>query len=243
MYFTDESIKIHYKKEGLNGPAIILLHGWGQSLETFDFLIKHLKENYQVFALDLPGFGKSDQPTKSLSIDDYVKTLKNFISHEKITDFILLGHSLGGRIAIKYSANNRVRKLVLINSAGIRPKRSLDYYFRVYRYKLMKKLGRTNPNAGSADYRSATSVMKGTLSLVVKEDLKQYADIIKAETLIIWGSDDQVTPLKDAYTFLNLIDNSDLAIIPGTGHFCYLENKAYFLMIVNSFLLRGEERD
>lgn len=228
------NLKINYLKKG-NGRPIIFLHGWGNNLKTFEYIYDELENDYLIYGIDLPGFGFSSEPLIPYKLDDYVHILKEFIKNENIKNPILVGHSFGGRIILKYCINNYVENIILINSAGIRPKRSLLYYFKIYIYKIFKKLN-IKLNIGSQDYKNASNIMKKTLSNIVNEDLKKELSKIKSNTLLIWGDKDKITPLKDAYYFEDKIKRSNLAIIPNTGHYCYLENKNYFLLILNSYL-------
>ena len=114
MTFKYRGLNINYKIEG-NGKPIILLHGWGTSMNTFESLTKEIKENYQVHLIDLIGFGKSDLPLKPINLNEYVLCLYEYINYNNISKPIILGHSFGGRIAIKYaSCFNNIEKLILI---------------------------------------------------------------------------------------------------------------------------------
>ena len=130
--------EINYTVEG-QGKDIILLHGWGQNIEMMEPLGDFLKQWFRVWNIDLPGFaGKSPEPPFAWDIYDYATMLADFISRNEIKSPILMGHSLGGRISIIYAARHiDVHKVVLLDSAGILPKRSLDYYWKVYSYKFI----------------------------------------------------------------------------------------------------------
>lgn len=245
---------MNYKYRGINiaydivgkGKQIILLHGWGTSKKTFSSLVEEIKENYEVHLVDLIGFGESEESLKPLSLNDYVLFLRDYINRFNITNPIILGHSFGGRIAIKYENNFKdVEKLILVDSAGIR-RTNLKNKIKIIKYKLLKKwyklinnkteFQKLLRNSGSYDYKVATPIMKRTLSLVVKEDLKKQIKKIKAETLIIWGRDDKVTPYKDAIYLKKHIKNSGLVTIDNTGHFPYLESKRRFNIIIKDYL-------
>lgn len=114
---------INYEVEG-NGRNIILLHGWLANLETMKPLANHLKQYFKVYNVDVIGFGKSDLPNRPLNTNDFGDFLNNFIEKLKIEDPILIGHSNGGRTIINFAGRNLkpIRKIVLIDSAGIKPK-------------------------------------------------------------------------------------------------------------------------
>lgn len=246
MTFKYRGLNINYKIEG-NGPPIILLHGWGTSMNTFEAFTNEIKEKYEVHLIDLIGFGESDLPIKSLNLNDYVLCLYEYISYHNIEKPIILGHSFGGRIAIKYASYfNNIDKLILVDSAGIKKKVDIRLKLKIKKYKFKKWWYKTTKNimaynklilnSGSYDYKMAKDSMKGTLSKVVNEDLRKHLRKIKVETLIIWGKDDKETPYKHAIIMNKLIKNSGLVTIENTGHFPYLENKRYFNIIMKEYL-------
>ena len=246
MTFKYRGLNINYKIEG-NGKPIILLHGWGTSMNTFESLTKEIKENYQVHLIDLIGFGKSDLPLKPINLNEYVLCLYEYINYNNISKPIILGHSFGGRIAIKYaSCFNNIEKLILVDSAGIKKKINISvkwkirkYKFKKWWYKKTKNVMAYNKlilNSGSYDYKVAKEAMKGTLTKVIEEDLRKSLKKIKVETLIIWGKEDKETPYKHALIMNKLIKNSGLVTMENTGHFPYLENKRYFNIVMKEYL-------
>lgn len=246
MEYKYQELKINYLKVG-EGKPIILLHGWCQNLNTFEGLIDVLKTKYTVYAIDLPGFGFSDEPEDPWSVKDYSNFLDKFCTDLKIHRPIILGHSFGGRIAIKYASNNsKIRRLILVDSAGLNINRGIKFYFRKWRYKLVKnyyKLIKNNVKLeewfnkhASNDYKQATEKMRLTLKKVVNEDLRKDLRKIKAETLLIWGENDTVTPLKIAFKMQKKIPNAGLVRLEGLGHFPYLEDAKWFHIIIKNYL-------
>jgi len=246
MDFLYDGINIYYQMFGEKKP-IILLHGWGTNSNTFYDLINYIKNDYLVYAIDLPGFGKSNEPKKPYSLNDYVDFLEEFIKALQIEKPVILGHSFGGRIAIKYaSKSSNIGKLILVDSAGIKPHLTLNKRFKILRYKFLKfyykalkdatRFNQLTKEAGSIDYKSSSEVMKGTLVRVVNEDLKKHIKKIKCETLLIWGSDDASTPLKDAKYMNKHISNSGLVVFDDCGHFPYIEKKYYFHLVIGKYL-------
>jgi pimeloyl-ACP methyl ester carboxylesterase len=166
-----------------------------------------------------------------------------------------VGHSFGGRVSIMLSAlhPDRVEKLVLVDSAGIRPKRALKYYFRVYRFKLLKRLfllltpGRDRDEKldkfykkyGSKDYRESGS-MRQTFVKVVNEDLRGYLHDIKCPTLLVWGEEDMDTPVSHAKIMEKEIPDAGLVVFKGAGHFSYLDRLGDFNIIVSRFFEGNE---
>ena len=136
FYKINDNYQMYY--EYLNNKSdttIVFLHGWGTSLEEFDSF-KHLEEN--ILLVDFVGFGKSSKITSKLSLYDYVRHLHLLIESLNLNSIILVGHSFGGRVSILYSYLYNVNKIVLVGSAGIKPKRTIKYYTDVYTYKLQK---------------------------------------------------------------------------------------------------------
>lgn len=251
MEYNYQTLLTYYTKVG-KGPPLILLHGWGQNKETFRQILEELKDSFTIYIPDLIGFGYSDEPDTSYNVNDYVKFLKAFIQDLNIIDPIILGHSFGGRIAIKYAYSNpNIKMLVLVSSAGIK-KRSIKKTLKIIKYKLIRKYykmkkdilayNRLKTNSGSSDYYNATNLMKGTLSKVIKEDLTKYLKKIKVKTLIIWGKNDLTTPYKDAIKMKHYLKNSQLITFNGCGHFPYIEKQTDFIKVLKLYL-QGDNND
>jgi len=247
------NIEINYKKEGNADSNILLLHGWGANVELFSGMIKHLAQNHTVYALDMPGFGKSKEPPKAWCVDDYVDFVIKFIEKMKIDKLSILGHSFGGRIIIKLVNREKLKfeidKLVLVDSAGILPKnKKKTVKTRVYKAlkvivgnKITKKVF---PNAleslkkkfGSEDYRNASGVMRETLVKVVNEDLEPLLSNIRPSTLLVWGTEDTATPLSDAKIMEKLIPDAGIVEVKGAGHYSFLEQPQFINAVLDSFL-------
>jgi len=161
------------------------------------------------------------------------------IRHYKMEEVILIGHSFGGRVAILLASESpRIGGIVLVDSAGIRPKRKLSYYYKVYKYKLLKKLGIRNIKAGSSDYNKLSGAMKETFVRVVNQDLTGRLSKIVVPTLIVWGSLDKETPIYMAKKLNKHIKGSELNILEGAGHFSYLDNLEQFMGLLKGFVDR-----
>ena len=242
-------LNFHYTVQG-EGAPIILMHGWGCNLTTLQSVEKVAMENHKVYNVDFPGFGESHEPSQVWGVEEYTQLIEQFVKAENIENPILLGHSFGGRVGILYSSRNKVNKLILVDAAGVKPRRSLKYYFKVYTYKLGKKLmpliygkeraqqriDAMRAKRGSSDYNNASPMMRAILSKVVNEDLKEKMPLIKAPTLLIWGENDTATPLRDAKIMEKLIPNAGLVSFPGCGHYSFLDNPFQFAAVLRSFL-------
>ncbi len=249
MELTINNKKINYEIEG-EGKPLILLHGWLASLETMKPLQKHLAKWFKVYNVDIIGFGKSELPDNPMSTNEYGDFLKEFIEKLNIDNPILIGHSNGGRTIINYAGRNlgKINKIVLIDSAGIKPKRKPNYYIKVYTFKLVKNIVKFLPKKfeklrekalskfGSADYKASPEVLRKTMNIILNEDQRKIMPNINVPTLMIWGDKDTATPLEDAKKMEKLISNSGIAVLEGAGHFSYLDRLNQCLLILDEFL-------
>ncbi len=233
------------------GRDVVLLHGWGCDHTIWEGVQRHLTAaGFRVTSLDFPGFGESDEPPVPWNMEDYTLWFERFLAARGIGNPTLIGHSFGGRVALVYASRNPVSKIVLVDAAGVKPRRSAKYYVKVWSFKAMKHLaplvvGRKKANeiverrrakSASADYNAASPVMRGTLSRVVNEDLRRFMPRIAAPTLLVWGANDTATPLRDAKIMERLIPDAGLVTFEGAGHYSFLERPAQFAAILDSFL-------
>lgn len=242
--------QIHYERSG-QGRPVLLLHGWGANTQVMKPIADYLSSiGREAVSLDFPGFGDSPEPPEPWGVDEYAQLVRRFMEEQEIVGADVLAHSYGGRVAILLSSQDPAlfSKLVLVDAAGIRPKRSVGYYVRVYSYKLGKKLQKIpwldrllglsekQKNAGSEDYRAASGVMRATLVKSVNLDLGPQLKQIKNETLLVWGEDDTATPVYMAQRMEREIPNAGLALIPNAGHFSFLDQYARFCSIIKVVL-------
>lgn len=239
MTIKIENVNIHYIQYG-EGKDILLLHGWGQNIEMMKPLGDYFSSRFRITILDLPGFGKSDEPQEAWDIEKYSKMLENFVTAVNIKKPIVMGHSFGGRVAIYYSARNAIEKLVLFGSPCIRIAEELPLHVKILKklktFPGMDKIGEYMKQfIGSRDYKAASPIMRQTLVNVVNEDLSKYAREIEEPTLLIWGEQDEEAPLRDAKELEKIMIDAALIILPGT-HYAYLENLGRVCSILNQFI-------
>lgn len=230
---------VNYIQYG-EGKDILLLHGWGQNIEMMKPLGDPFQNRFRITILDFPGFGKSEEPNKAWTIDQYAAMLGEFVEKLNIKKPIVIGHSFGGRVAIRYGARNPIEKLILLGSPCIRVQEELPLSVKVL--KKLKTLPGLNQLGeymkkyiGSRDYRKASPVMRETLVQVVNEDLSKYAREIEEPTLLIWGEQDTEAPLHDAKELEKIMIDAALIVLPGT-HYAYLENLPRVLTIIDAFI-------
>ena len=238
MKIKINDLNVNYIQYG-TGKDIILLHGWGQNIDMMKPLGDNFQDKFRITILDLPGFGESDEPHETWTIDKYELLLEEFIKELNIKKPIVIGHSFGGRLAIRYSARNPIEKLVLFGSPCIRIGEELPFHVKVL--KRLKKIPGLNDFGeymkryiGSRDYKAASPIMRQTLVEVVNEDLSKYAREIEEPTLLIWGDHDEEAPLNEAKELEKIMLDAALIVLPGT-HYAYLENLPQVVNILNNF--------
>lgn len=251
MITTIHGLQIHYDIRG-EGAPVLLLHGWGASIQAMLPIANYLVSiGRKAITFDFPGFGESEMPKEPWGVPEYAELTLAFMKEMQLEGCDLICHSFGGRVTILLASEhpNLFQKLVLVDAAGIRPKRGLKYYYKVYSYKLgkrMKKIAWLNrlfrleerqKNAGSIEYRSLPNdVMRQTFSRVVNLDLTPKLKSIKNPTLLIWGTNDQDTPLYMAEMMEKHIPDAGLVMFEGAGHFSYADQYQRFCVVIKAFL-------
>lgn len=234
---------------GGSGKTIIFLHGWGQSFSSFHNIANKFKNDYQILGVDFLGFGNSSYPNHALSVSEYTNHLESLVNELSIHHPIIIAHSFGGRIAMHYAFKNPVAALILVSTAGIK-KRNLQYYYKIYKYKILKRIYRWLSKAkyehlitksGSIDYQNSNIVMKQTLSKVVNYNSKKDMKQIKCKTYLCWGIYDDVTPYRDGIKIYNIIKDCEMIQFYKSGHFCYLQEEQKFIRTMETIIMKIEE--
>lgn len=238
---------------GNNGPPLLMLHGWGQSLNSLRPLGQLLSAYRKVYLIDLPGFGASPRPSEDWSTVEYAQRILQYIDDNNIECVDLLGHSFGGRICIRLASRypNRFGRMVLIDAGGLQRALPISQIVRSYIVRdlrwLVKRLDMTFktrffdtwfvPRFASYDYLNA-GAMRNTLVKTVNEDLSNEAAQITIPTLILWGDQDTETPPEMARRLHQYISNSELIFLPGKDHFPFLGEGAHLCAsYIRQFLL------
>lgn len=248
----DRQVVVYDETGPSDGLPVILMHGWGCNSSTVKSIADAINHKCHVYSIDLPGFGGSPEPSEIWGVGEYTELVEKFTNRLNLEKPALIGHSYGGRISILMASRTPVSKVVLVDAAGIKPKRKLKYYLKVYPFKCAKKflpvlfgkklggsmINRYRSAMGSSDYNSSTPKMRAIMSKSVNQDLKYAMPSITAPTLLIWGEDDTATPLSDAKTMERLIPNAGLVSFPQAGHYSFLDNPGQFRAVMQSFLCK-----
>ncbi|HJQ08062.1 MAG TPA: alpha/beta hydrolase [Candidatus Saccharimonadales bacterium] len=236
MQVVVDSLLTRYHVSG-KGKTILLLHGWGDSAAGMQGLQDALIGGCRVIVLDLPGFGGTQAPLHPWALDDYAQFVAHFLQKIEVRHVhLLLGHSNGGAIAVRGLAKGWLQadKLVLLATAGIRG----VYKGRVKALRYVTKVGKalTTPLPKSVKSRLRKTVyntvgsdmlvaehLQETFKRVVTDDVRADAAALSLPTLLIYGEQDDATPVWYGEAFHELIGGSTLEILPGAGHFVHID--------------------
>ena len=228
------------------GRDVVLMHGWGQNMDMMAAIEEHLSPYFRVINLDFPGFGESAEPAKAWGMPEYVEFFRAFCAENGIENPILIAHSFGCRVAIRYAALYPVYKMCLTGAAGIRPKLTAGQKMRTAVYKAGKKylqltgqhqrLKELQDRSGSVDYRNAKGVMRETFVKVVNDDLSPVLKEVKCPVLLVWGDKDEAAPLWMGQQMEREMPDAGLAVFQGDDHFAYWHQPARFNAVLDIFL-------
>ena len=227
-----------YLKDGVSSDKqIVVIHGWKTNLLHIEPLSELLSSYAQVYAIDLPGHGKSDVPQDVWGMKEFADSLKGFLDSKGLKKVILVGHSFGGKTIIEFSSlyPEYIDRIVLLGASGIRPipafKKRIRNIFLSFLRKLIRfkntRLGMRIyqnwyiPKFASRDYLNAGPMTK-TFVKTVNEELFTELKNIKAPSLLIWGECDDESPPQVGRKMHELIKGSKLILLPGQGHFPYI---------------------
>ena len=259
-----ESIRIHYKDTGpKDAPVLLLLHGFGSSLQTWDVWAEKLDKKYRVIRLDLPGFGLTGpSPSDDYSELNDLNTVTRFVDSLGITDLSVVGHSMGGKIAWTFAAAHpeRVKALVLMapdgfpqpEAIGTKPY-AMPAIMGVMKFSLPKYFVRKSIEPAFVDlnelddqlvnrYHDMLRAPGVRAAILARANQTIYTDPvprlkqIKAPTLLIWGDEDKMIPSSNAKSYAAVLENSETVLIPKLGHLLHEEHAELGLAKVTEFL-------
>jgi len=267
-FISVDGMEIHYRDEGeqTDSIPIVLLHGIGASLHTFNDWTKELIVDHRVVRVDLPAYGLTGPfPHRNYSMENYVIFLKHFLKAKGIKKCVLGGNSLGGCIAWNFSTKypDMVDSLILIGATGYPFKSKsvpiafklaqvpyINNFFTFITPRFLVKASvenvytdKTNVSTEVVDRYFELSLRKGNRQAFMDKfknrlDTSSYHKIslIKQKTLVLWGEYDQLTPLKMAHRFHKDLPNDTLVILKGIGHILMEEHPDLSLKPVKAFL-------
>ena len=221
-------VPVHYVDEG-SGPVILMLHGWRNGAESFD---------------QLANFGRSGRSPKVQNLEDYAAFLKDFLDKLEIGHLqSVLGHSMGGQIAIHAVSTNtlKTKHLILLASAGVRAehrlrKTAIRAAAKVARPLVSQGLkGRLYKSIGSDYSATLPAEQRAVLDQVLQTDVQAEAARVKVPTLLLYGSRDTDTPARYGERFADLITHSRLEIVDA-GHHLHQEQPEQVAKLIKDFL-------
>jgi pimeloyl-ACP methyl ester carboxylesterase len=267
-FIAVDGMDVHYRDEG--DPAdtipIVLIHGTGASLHTFDAWADSLKTSYRVIRMDLPAFGLTGPFTdRNYSMTNYTAFMKDFLTALGIKQCVLAGNSLGGQIAwnLTLEQPDIVKKLILIDAAGYPKKsKSVPIAFKLAEIPVLSKLltfitpqflvRASLENVYFDKSKVTDSMVERYFELTLREGNRQaFVDRFKMPenanankninnihqpTLILWGANDLLIPVENAYKFQKALPNDTLVILNNLGHTPMEESPEESLKAVFSFL-------
>jgi pimeloyl-ACP methyl ester carboxylesterase len=245
-YFTEAEKPL----EG--APILLFLHGWrSESVVWTNVMTRMSEQGYNCIAMDLPGFGRTEEPKTPFLTNDYAKTVTDFIKKLGIIDVIGIGHSYGGRVLMNISINHtyKFKKIVLVDSSGIDNDTGKVSLFKTiakfakpfFKPKFMQPLrAKIYKKIGADDYIAAetSAFFKQTYLNITKDDYTLELRKITTPTFIIWGADDRDTPVELAGIIYDSVKDSDLEVIEKAGHYVFLDQPAQFLAKLSEFVRR-----
>lgn len=241
-----------------DGPPLLLLHGWGSSLQDMRPLAEGLSDAYRTHNIDLPGHGASPPPPEAWGVPEHASLLRRYVEKNVGSTVTLIGHSNGGRIALYMASTpdtaNLVERLVLISPSGVAPERSLGYHVRSGLATALKAPIQALPDPvqapaedwlrhslvwrllGSSDYTAEQGIMRETFVKTVNHHLDGALSRIQVPTLLFWGTDDDAVTRRQMEVLKEAIDDCGLVELEGAGHFGHLDEPGAVRSGIRHFL-------
>ena len=257
QFVTIKGNKIRYLESGQSDQSIVLIHGLGASAERWEFVIPEFSKHYKVIVPDLIGFGHSDKPPVDYTTDFFTDFLDDFLKKLGIKKTNIIGSSLGGQITAEFASKNQdiIENLILVSPSGIMKHSTpaLDAYVMAALYPNLEgaknafemMAGQTRvinqniiedfvkrmklPNAKMAFMSTLLGLKNADL---ITKSLKK----ITVPSLIIWGEDDPVIPIKYADDFVSSIQDCRFYMMDNCGHTPYVDDPIRFSQLVLDFL-------
>ena len=264
---TVADTRLHVRDDGpKEAPALLLLHGFGASLHTWEPWAQALAGPYRVLRVDLPGHGLSPpDPTGNYTDTRSLQLLLALLDQLGLQRVSVIGNSMGGRIAWTMAVRHpeRVNKLVLIAPDGFASPGYFEYgrapevssMLHLMRVALPRQLLRMSLAPAYVNNRvlddalldryhdllrapGAREAMLQRMRQTVLVDPVPLLKTVQAPTLLLWGEQDKMIPIANADDYLKAIPGSTLVRLPGLGHLPHEEDPARSLAPVRDFLGR-----
>lgn len=248
LVVADQLINYYEHQDKLEQQCLVFLHGWRVDSKIWLSFLKDFSiERTSIYLIDLPGFGGSEAPRRPFNTTDYAKTISHFINKLRLSNITLIGHSVGGRIAIKLGSEKEFRKIVLVDSAGLIPNKkqvkilnSISKLVRpLFKLPVLRSLRLLIYKLIGAEDYIKTPHLTPTFLNIISEDLRPILKHILSPTKIIWGVDDKETPLEMGKIMQTEIPHAELTVINNAGHFPFLDQPEKF----RTALLKALERN
>ena len=256
MRLQAKGVELHYEQMGETGAPVLLLHGWGCSMEHFEPIARELSRDHRVTAVDFPAHGQSGRPPEPWGVAEFAQCIREAVEKLRLAPCDIIAHSFGGRVALYIAAHwpRMVNRLVLTGCAGLKKEQTPEQKKRSEAFQRKKKLlqglarmpllggaaekglAALRKKYGSADYNALDAEMRKTFVKVISEDLRPLLPEVQASTLLIWGEKDQDTPLWMGRTMEKEIRDAGLVIFENDDHFAYLRQWPRFVAVVRAFL-------
>ncbi len=232
----------YYEYNNNKEKYMIMLHGWGCNGKIFDKYVEDFSYDYNIIVFDLYGFGQSIDPKPFFDTYEYAVQIYLFLKSRNIDNIDIFAHSFGGRIALILSAvfNIGINHMILTGSAGLRPRRNIIYYIKLYAYKLSKQLRlRMKIQIGSRDYKNASISMRRVFVRIVNQHLDYLLGYVDCNVLLIWGGKDKETPLYMYYKLKKKLKNVTGYVVQKSEHFCAFTHMYMCNIRAREFLKNG----
>lgn len=259
QFVTIGEVRVRFRIAGNKaGKPVLLLHGWGCSADTMHGLARSLGPGFYAVLPDFPGFGKTEVPPEAWDVTAYgqfVVKLKMKLFGEATVGVI--AHSFGGRVMLKLLAQPEFARhfgqVLITGGAGMKPRRTWRYYYRTALAKTLKApfvllpaplrekgIARMRQTAiwkslGSSEYSQLGGVMREVFVKTVTEYLEPCLPEISHEILLLWGVNDDATPLYQAERLEQGLKNGVLVKIESAGHYAFLDQPQQFAAIAKAY--------
>lgn len=251
---------VHYEVLG-HGRPVLFLHGWMGSWRYWFPTMEHVAEHFRTYSFDFWGFGESRRQSTQESIQNYSDQVIRFLDELGIDRVLLVGHSMGGMVALK-TAINHPRRIARVAAVGApivgdslswllkltdRPVLADAFvrmpWFRRYMFRWF--LGETNdPSVQEIlddSVKSSSTTLRRAVGSMWRTDLRPELARLSVPTLIVHGGRDEIVQPNQADLFDD-ISTAEVVVMPESRHFPFLDEAELFNDILLRFLRQDAPR-